>query len=169
MAESQPPSPSGLSQAKLGGSTTSAPGSSSRPPVDSSAFAQAQATAHRFINAKTSPEKSYVGPSRGALPPPRSKAQAERYFAQMGGDNILPTRAHKLLGVGGWILGGFSCVYMALYADFGEKEHVFSPVRRQYASLRDRFFTLSPTEREIMGLNDKPKGLNAQPDFRRPS
>ncbi|WVF68724.1 hypothetical protein IAT40_003496 [Kwoniella sp. CBS 6097] len=105
---------------------------------------------------KRSPEKQYTGPSRSTLPPPRSKLEAERYFAKLGGgvqgENILPTRGSKMLGVGGWVLGGFACVYMALYVDFGEREHVFSPMRRGFQHLKSRFFTLSPSERRIMGL-----------------
>jgi len=58
---------------------------------------------------------------------------------------------------------------MALFADFGDKEHVFSPVshlstvvvkaddqvRRKYKEWTTDMTTLSPGERSILGL-DKP-------------
>ncbi|WWC88335.1 uncharacterized protein L201_003245 [Kwoniella dendrophila CBS 6074] len=104
---------------------------------------------------KKSPEKVYTGPTPDQLSEPRTRSQAEKYFARVANENVLPTRANKLLGVGGWVLGGFACFYMALFADFGEREHVFSPVRRQYISLKQSFFTLSPSERAMMGIDQR--------------
>ncbi|OCF75481.1 hypothetical protein I204_04337 [Kwoniella mangroviensis CBS 8886] len=125
-------------------SSSSSP--SSKPSMTPSAFR---------IPLKRSPEKVYTGPTSEELAAPRTRSQAEKYFARVANENVLPTRASKILGVGGWVLGGFACVYMALFVDFGEREHVFSPVRRQYASLKQSFFTLSPIEREMMGVEDR--------------
>ncbi|WWC71108.1 uncharacterized protein I206_105061 [Kwoniella pini CBS 10737] len=126
-------------------SSSSSNAGPSKPSMISSTFT---------IPLKKSAEKVYTGPSPDQLSAPRTRSQAEKYFARVANENVLPTRANKLLGVGGWVLGGFACFYMALFADFGEREHVFSPVRRQYASLKQSFFTLSPSERQMMGIND---------------
>lgn len=89
------------------------------------------------------PERVYTGPDPATLADPRSRSQADKYFARVANDNILPSRMSKALGFGGWFFGGgesqgpahtdlanpiVSVVYMALFADFGDKEHVFSPV-----------------------------------------
>ncbi|WVQ96254.1 hypothetical protein IAU59_003358 [Kwoniella sp. CBS 9459] len=132
--------------------------SSSIPPTPSSQQRPTSTIPPNILKALSrSPEKQYTGPSRSSLPPPRSKFEAERYFAKLGGgvqgETILPTRGSKMLGVGAWVLGGFACIYMGLYVDFGEREHVFSPMRRGFQHLKSRFFTLSPNERRIMGLH----------------
>lgn len=81
--------------------------------------------------------RTYTGPERSTLP---TRSQQEKYFQRVANENILPTRAHKWLGFGGWIFGGsetfygkrvliaVACGYMVLFADFGDREHVFSPV-----------------------------------------
>ncbi|WWD18761.1 hypothetical protein CI109_103216 [Kwoniella shandongensis] len=144
--------------------------SSSLPPPEPQPHAQAQPSEplptvsgqlRRMRRDLLHPEKSYVGPDISTLDPPRSRSQAEKYFARVANENALPSRTSKLLGVGGWVLGGFACVYMTLWADFGEREHVFSPVRRQYAILKNSFFTLSPREREMMGLEERKAELLA--------
>ena len=55
---------------------------------------------------KPAPEKVYTGPDRSQLAEPRSRTQAEKYFARVANENILPTRWHKALGIGGWVMGG---------------------------------------------------------------
>jgi len=40
--------------------------------------------------------------------------------------------------------------YMALYGDFGEHEHVFSPLRRWVQKSRDEFWRLSPEEKRVV-------------------
>ena len=47
--------------------------------------------------------RTYTGPERSTLP---SRSQQEKYFQRVANENILPTRAHKWLGFGGWIFGG---------------------------------------------------------------
>jgi hypothetical protein len=88
------------------------------------------------------PERVYTGPDPSTLAEARTRTQADKYFARVANDNILPNRYTKALGFGGWFFGGgqsarwktgsclsvVSVVYMALFADFGDKEHVFSPV-----------------------------------------
>ncbi|WVW85059.1 hypothetical protein I302_107095 [Kwoniella bestiolae CBS 10118] len=138
------------------------------PPQSSSSSSKPSMTPSQFhIPLKRSPEKVYTGPSPEELSAPRTRSQAEKYFARVANENILPTRASKILGVGSWALGGFACFYMALFADFGEREHVFSPVRRQYAALKQSLFTLSPTEREMMRVDQRTQIENQSE--RRPS
>ncbi|KAF9651607.1 hypothetical protein BDM02DRAFT_3184361 [Thelephora ganbajun] len=40
--------------------------------------------------------------------------------------------------------------YMALYGDFGEHEHIFSPLRRWVRKSKDEFWHLSPEEERII-------------------
>ncbi|OXC70026.1 hypothetical protein AYX13_01372 [Cryptococcus neoformans] len=104
--------------------------------------------------------KAYTGPDPNTIAVQRSKAEAERYWARMSrksDESVLPLRVNKALGFGGWIAGTVACAYMVLYADFGPKEHVFSPVRREYQKFRQSFFTLSPEEQRIMGLQQEPR------------
>lgn len=104
------------------------------------------------------PERVYTGPDPSTLADPRSRSQADKYFARVANDNILPNRYTKALGFGGWFFGGgtslsscsldvsarhradriVSVVYMALFADFGDKEHVFSPVSQPLCHDRDQ-------------------------------
>ncbi|RXK35761.1 hypothetical protein M231_06947 [Tremella mesenterica] len=99
------------------------------------------------------PEKIYTGPDRSTLPEPQTRSQADKYFARVANENILPNRVHKLIGVGGWVVGIFTMGYMSLYADFGKREHVFSPLRRWYHRTISNFITLSPSERRVLGLD----------------
>ncbi|WRT68103.1 uncharacterized protein IL334_005078 [Kwoniella shivajii] len=140
-SSSSPPPPSSPTP-----SSSTPSSSSSGPALSSSRFA---------LPGKRSPEKVYTGPSANTLSAPRTRSQAEKYFARVANENVLPTRANKLLGVGGWVIGGFACFYMALFADFGEREHVFSPVRRQYDILKRSIFTLSPSERHMMSIENR--------------
>ncbi|WWC62972.1 uncharacterized protein I303_105570 [Kwoniella dejecticola CBS 10117] len=135
-------------------STPRSPSSSASSPPEAGPSRPSMVPSNSAIPLKKSAEKIYTGPSPDQLAAPRTRTQAEKYFARVANENVLPTRTNKLLGVGGWVLGGFACFYMALFADFGEREHVFSPVRRQYASLKQSFFTLSPSERQMMGVNN---------------
>ncbi|KAL0240606.1 hypothetical protein I308_106404 [Cryptococcus tetragattii IND107] len=103
--------------------------------------------------------KAYTGPDPSTIAVQRSKAEAERYWARMSrkaDESVLPVRVNKALGFGGWIAGTIACAYMVLFADFGPREHVFSPVRREYQKLKQSFFTLSPEEQRIVGLQQEP-------------
>jgi len=40
--------------------------------------------------------------------------------------------------------------YMAFYADFGEHEHIFSPLRKWAQRSNDGFWQLSPEEKRIV-------------------
>ncbi|KAK8858869.1 hypothetical protein IAR55_003100 [Kwoniella newhampshirensis] len=146
---------------------SSSPSFPSQPQSQSSPRPQVSQSSHARSKARRDlhPERSYTGPDPATLDAPRSRTQAEKYFARVANENILPSRMSKMLGVGGWVLGGFACVYMTLYADFGNKEHVFSPVRRQYANLRNSFFTLSPKEREMMGVDERQSSVAAETGF----
>ncbi|ODN74047.1 hypothetical protein L202_07518 [Cryptococcus amylolentus CBS 6039] len=99
--------------------------------------------------------KTYTGPDPSTLSGPRSKSQAEQYFAKGAHETILPKRVSKAIGFGGWFFGGVAAVYMVLFADFGDREHVFSPVRREYIRTKQSFFTLTPEERKTMGLETR--------------
>jgi len=39
---------------------------------------------------------------------------------------------------------------MALYSDFGEHEHIFSPLRRWVQKSKDEFWQLSPEEKRVV-------------------
>ncbi|BEI84697.1 hypothetical protein CcaverHIS002_0500980 [Cutaneotrichosporon cavernicola] len=107
---------------------------------------------------KRSPERAYTGPSEHAGLGPRagaSAAEAERYFAKLpeATQPIMP-RTARALGIGSWIVGGFACGYMILFADYGPHEHVFSPIRRMFHKYTAEMFTLSKSERGMLGLED---------------
>ncbi|KAI9634847.1 uncharacterized protein MKK02DRAFT_37723 [Dioszegia hungarica] len=110
-------------------------------------------------------ERTYTGPDPASLPPKRDRSQAEKYFARVSNENILPSKWSKVIGIGGWVVGGFAVVYMALYADFGKHEHVFSPLRRAFKSYTHDLDTLSPAERSVLGMDTPPRpapsGLSA--------
>lgn len=40
--------------------------------------------------------------------------------------------------------------YMAFYVDFGEHEHIFSPLRRWLQRSKDEFWELSPEEKRVI-------------------
>nr|ODN91815.1 hypothetical protein L203_01067 [Cryptococcus depauperatus CBS 7841] len=42
-----------------------------------------------------------VDPANTSVP----RTQAEKYFARVANENIIPNRLHKALGFGGWVLG----------------------------------------------------------------
>ena len=52
------------------------------------------------------PERVYTGPDPSTLAEPRSRTQADKYFARVANDNILPNRYTKAIGFGGWFFGG---------------------------------------------------------------
>lgn len=54
-------------------------------------------------------ERTYTGPDRSTLPAPRDRTQAEKYFARVSNENILPSKWSKAIGIGGWVVG--SCKY----------------------------------------------------------
>ncbi|KAL7419816.1 hypothetical protein Q5752_005732 [Cryptotrichosporon argae] len=112
------------------------------------------------------PHRTYTGREPSSLPAPRTPGQAEAYFARVAGDasaagagagGVRPGRVSKLLGVGGWVLGGVAVVYMSLYANFGKGEHVFSPLRRAVARYTNDMLTLSSSERSLLGLDEPPR------------
>ncbi|OCF37000.1 hypothetical protein I316_00904 [Kwoniella heveanensis BCC8398] len=102
-------------------SSSSPPSSSMPAPPSQPSSSPSSSTPPNVLKALSrSPEKQYTGPSRSSLSPPRSKVEAERYFAKLGGgaqgETLLPTRGSKLLGVGGWLLGGSHEVWSACSA-----------------------------------------------------
>ncbi|GMK58520.1 hypothetical protein CspeluHIS016_0505520 [Cutaneotrichosporon spelunceum] len=109
---------------------------------------------------KRSPERVYTGPKEHAGLGPRlgsSATEAERYFAKLpeATQPIMP-RTARALGIGSWVIGAFACGYMILYADYGPHEHVFSPIRRAFHKATAELFTLSKTERGMLGIEDEP-------------
>jgi hypothetical protein len=52
------------------------------------------------------------------LPAPRDRTQAEKYFARVSNENILPSKWSKAIGIGGWVVG--SCTYISLREKEGE-------------------------------------------------
>ncbi|CAK9779373.1 hypothetical protein CC85DRAFT_288671 [Cutaneotrichosporon oleaginosum] len=110
---------------------------------------------------KRRPERAYTGPTEhGALGPRAGAgaAEAERYFAELpeAAQPIMP-RTARALGIGSWVVGGVACAYMILYADYGAHEHVFSPIRRAFHAYTADMFTLSKSERGMLGLDEPPK------------
>lgn len=51
------------------------------------------------------PDKQYVGPDPSTLEPPRTKAQAEKFFATLANEPIKPSRFSKALSIGSWVAG----------------------------------------------------------------
>ena len=51
-------------------------------------------------------ERTYTGPDPASLPPKRDRSQAEKYFARVSNENILPSKWSKVIGIGGWVVGG---------------------------------------------------------------
>lgn len=93
--------------------------------------------------ARRHPERVYGGPSpiefkQRALN--MGAAETEAYYGKLPEAHQPPLpRLSRFLGIGGWVFGGsglvseaqltsVACAYMVLYADFGDHEHVFSPV-----------------------------------------
>lgn len=93
--------------------------------------------------AKAHPERVYGGPDpvqfKSSNMHKMTASQAEAYYAKLPDAHqpILP-RTSRFAGIGAWVLGAgggeqdalttVACGYMVLYADFGDHEHVFSPV-----------------------------------------
>ncbi|RSH83173.1 40S ribosomal protein S29 [Apiotrichum porosum] len=98
---------------------------------------------------KRHPERAYTGPKPESLPPNGFKYRPDPHL------EALPPmpRTARWIGLTSWVVGTGTVAYMLLYADFGEKEHVFSPLRRAWHKLSGELFTLSQTEREAMGLH----------------
>ncbi|KAL1407714.1 hypothetical protein Q8F55_007147 [Vanrija albida] len=102
---------------------------------------------------KANPERSYTGPKPASLPRPRTPKEAEAFYAQLAksGDGPPLPRFSRMIGVAGWVAGGFAAAYMVLYYDFGNtREHVFSPVRREWHKFTDSLFNLSASERSMI-------------------
>eukprot|EP00126_Sphaerothecum_destruens_P008362 Sdes_comp20183_c0_seq1m13445 len=55
-------------------------------------------------------------------------------------------RYDKFFRHGTRLVTGAAGVYIILFADFGENEHCFSPIRRLFHSSVDEFLSLSPSE-----------------------
>ncbi|GAA5908447.1 uncharacterized protein JCM6883_005549 [Sporobolomyces salmoneus] len=61
--------------------------------------------------------------------------------------NIAPTPLSKGIQFTAFTLAAGLTAYAVLLYDFGEREHVFMPVRRWFDANTKSFFTLSETER----------------------
>ncbi|WOO84822.1 uncharacterized protein LOC62_06G008329 [Vanrija pseudolonga] len=107
---------------------------------------------------KANPERSYTGPKPESLPRPRTPAEAEAFYASLAKSGTGPPlpRFSRMIGVAGWVAGGFAAAYMVLYYDFGNtREHVFSPIRREYHKFTDSLFNLSASERSMIEAASK--------------
>ncbi|ORY31852.1 hypothetical protein BCR39DRAFT_82523 [Naematelia encephala] len=87
----------------------------------------------------------------------RTPEEAQKFFRRLQRKEIgrvNPIIKHeRAVGFAAWILMAGAGTYVALFADFGDREHVFSPLRRRYQRFRSSFFTLSPAERAALGLD----------------
>ncbi|EKD02293.1 hypothetical protein A1Q2_03440 [Trichosporon asahii var. asahii CBS 8904] len=78
------------------------------------------------------PERAYGGPNPDSLSNARTPEQAEQYWKRVRAVEGPPLpRFGRLMGIGGWVLSGIAVFYMVAYADFGDKEHVFSETMAQ--------------------------------------
>ncbi|KAJ9095071.1 hypothetical protein QFC20_006759 [Naganishia adeliensis] len=85
---------------------------------------------------------------------PRTPQEAERFFRHVALENQPPSRTMRWLSIGGWVAGAFAASYMVLYADFGQREHVFSPIRRRFGTFTSSLTSLSEEERaKLMGTS----------------
>jgi len=66
----------------------------------------------------------------------------------------------KLSRILQWTLVPSVFGYMALFGDFGEHEHIFSPLRRWVWQSKDEFWQLSPEEKRIAGMQKEGGGLD---------
>ncbi|KAJ3213205.1 hypothetical protein HK099_007521 [Clydaea vesicula] len=58
------------------------------------------------------------------------------------------TPTYRKVKVGGYFLMAFSVVYTVLFADWGDREHCYSGVRRYYYKKRREFFSLSENDKQ---------------------
>ncbi|GAA5937914.1 uncharacterized protein JCM15063_005411 [Sporobolomyces koalae] len=78
--------------------------------------------------------------------------------------NIAPTPLSKGIQFTAFTLAAGLTAYAVLLYDFGEREHVFMPVRRWFDANTRSFFTLSERERQVLNPTQK----TAVPDRRTP-
>ncbi|GHJ88730.1 hypothetical protein NliqN6_5132 [Naganishia liquefaciens] len=86
---------------------------------------------------------------------PRTPQEAERFFRRIALENQPPSRTMRWLSIGGWVAGAFAAGYMVLYADFGDREHVFSPIRRQFGTYTRSLTSLSEQEKAQLGVSSR--------------
>ncbi|KAJ8661827.1 hypothetical protein O0I10_002636 [Lichtheimia ornata] len=60
--------------------------------------------------------------------------------------SMAPNLRSRQLHVMTWAVSLPLVGYVALFADFGEQEHCFSPLRRWFDEKRKRFWSLTPEE-----------------------
>ncbi|KAH9922799.1 uncharacterized protein BXZ73DRAFT_104033 [Epithele typhae] len=73
----------------------------------------------------------------------------------------LRTWVRRVSRIGNFVLVPSIILYAVFVHDFGDYEHVFSPPRRWLQSQTAAFYTLSPEEQKLAGL--EPASANAAP------
>ncbi|GAA6013859.1 hypothetical protein JCM11491_000448 [Sporobolomyces phaffii] len=81
--------------------------------------------------------------------------------------NIAPTPLSKGIQFTAFTLAAGLTAYAVLLYDFGEREHVFMPVRRWFDANTKSFFTLSDRDRQVLNSSANPQ-KTAVPDRRTP-
>ncbi|GAA5845172.1 hypothetical protein JCM3766R1_002095 [Sporobolomyces carnicolor] len=81
--------------------------------------------------------------------------------------NIAPTPLSKGIQFTAFTLAAGLTAYAVLLYDFGEREHVFMPVRRWFDANTKSFFTLSERDRQVLNSTGNPQ-KTAVPDRRTP-
>ncbi|GAA5964017.1 hypothetical protein JCM3765_007841 [Sporobolomyces pararoseus] len=81
--------------------------------------------------------------------------------------NIAPTPLSKGIQFTAFTLAAGLTAYAVLFYDFGEREHVFMPVRRWVDENTKSFFTLSERDRQVLNSNSNAQ-KTAVPDRRTP-
>ncbi|ORX59015.1 hypothetical protein DM01DRAFT_1333605 [Hesseltinella vesiculosa] len=61
---------------------------------------------------------------------------------------MAPKLRARQIQVASWILSAGLSGYVVLFADFGPREHCFSPIRRWFQEKRRTFWTLSSEEQQ---------------------
>ncbi|WVQ84361.1 hypothetical protein IAT38_006513 [Cryptococcus sp. DSM 104549] len=105
--------------------------------------------------------KTYTGPDPASLPK-RTKAESEAFFEQQkraGKGNLWSPKVDRRLRYGSAVTCVVAVVFMTLFVDYGEKEHVFTPIRQEFDRMRRSFTTLSPEERRTVGSEQQTTGV----------
>ncbi|GAA5879956.1 hypothetical protein JCM1840_006942 [Sporobolomyces johnsonii] len=98
-------------------------------------------------------------PKKPIVPPPIPPSKLPQ--------NVAPTQLSKGLQFAAFALSGVLTAYTVLLHDFGDREHVFMPVRRWFDARTRSFFTLSERDRQVLSAG-KDQSAVVVPDHRTP-
>lgn len=122
----------------------------------------------RVIPSMWTAPQSLAPPPNPAHQPNSNRAAA--YFRRVALPHELngpmPTRGQRIANLAGGIIGGMTCVYLVLFHDFGDRDHVFSPVSDLKGLVREgshinlqlqvrRFFSLEKFNPMILTTEEK--------------